>query len=165
MNDQTESVSVPVRRCHPDAKLPQRGSTHAAGWDLHAVELVTLQPGERCLVATGLAVALPAGTEMQIRPRSGLAHRHGVTVLNAPGTIDADYRGEIKVMLINHGREAFRIEAGHRIAQAVVARHLTTAYTWVECLPETARGAGGFGHTGVVALSESNEDLPSHGDG
>jgi dUTP pyrophosphatase len=114
----------------------------------HLEAPVTLQPGERRLIPTGLHIALPQGLEAQVRPRSGLAYKHGVTVLNSPGTIDADYRGDVGVILINHGQEAFTVAPGDRIAQLVVARYERFAWTPVEALDETARGAGGFGHSG-----------------
>jgi dUTP pyrophosphatase len=113
-------------------------------------EAIELAPGERALVPTGLSIALPPGFEAQIRPRSGLAVKHGVTVLNTPGTIDADYRGEIKVVLINHGQEPFTIERGMRIAQMVVAQHAFVNWEVVQSLGDTVRGAGGFGSTGHV---------------
>ena len=132
--------------------LPEAATLQSAGLDLRAAvpegEPVTLAPGARALLPTGLKVALPPGTEGQVRPRSGLAHERGVTVLNGPGTIDADYRGECKVLLINHGQEPFTIERGERIAQLVVARHVPVRFTPVETLEETERGAGGFGSTG-----------------
>jgi dUTP pyrophosphatase len=109
---------------------------------------MTLEPGERGLVPCGFAIALPQGFEAQVRPRSGLAAKHGVTVLNAPGTIDCDYRGEVKVILINHGTEAFTITPGMRVAQMVVAAVEQVAWAQSEALPDTARAAGGFGHTG-----------------
>lgn len=116
--------------------------------DLRAAEALTLKPGERGLVPTGLAIALPQGFEAQVRPRSGLAVKHGVTVLNAPGTIDSDYRGEIKVPLINHGQEAFEIARGDRIAQMVIAAVCVASLVDVEALDDTHRGAGGFGSSG-----------------
>ncbi len=109
---------------------------------------MTLHPGQRLLIPTGLFIALPEGFEAQIRPRSGLAFKHGITVLNSPGTIDADYRGEVKVLLINHGQEAFIINDGERIAQMVVARHERVEWNQTDLLEETKRGAGGFGSTG-----------------
>jgi dUTP pyrophosphatase len=134
-----------------DIALPAYATAQSAGMDLSAaiVEPVVLQPGARALVPTGLAIALPDGFEAQVRPRSGLAARDGVTVLNAPGTVDADYRGEIKVPLINHGQAPFRIQRGMRIAQMVVAP--VTRVSWIEVgeLPGSARGDGGFGSTGV----------------
>lgn len=149
-----EFVEVEVRRlAHAEGlELPKYETDQSAGMDLRAAvredEPVTLGPGERALVPTGLQIALPAGHEGQVRPRSGLAVRHGVTVLNAPGTIDADYRGEVKVILVNLGREPFEIRRGERIAQLVVARHERVTWTVADELQETTRGAGGFGHTG-----------------
>lgn len=132
--------------------LPAYQTEHAAGLDLLAAvpedKPILLAPGDRVLVPTGLAIALPAGYEAQVRPRSGLAVKHGVTVLNSPGTIDADYRGEIGVPLINHGRETFTIRRGERIAQMVVAPVVQVAFEPVGELPTSARGAGGFGSTG-----------------
>jgi dUTP pyrophosphatase len=132
--------------------LPAYQSAHAAGLDLLAavpddVPLV-LAPGRHALVPTGLSIALPPGTEAQVRPRSGLAARHGVTVLNAPGTVDADYRGEIGVLLINHGAEPFVIRRGERIAQMVIAAVLRAELVVAAALPPTDRGSGGFGSTG-----------------
>ena len=147
------AVSIPIRRlAHGhDLALPQAASAEAAGMDLlAAVEgSVTLAPGARQLVPTGIAIALPAGYEAQVRPRSGLAVRHGVTVLNSPGTVDSDYRGEIGVVLINHGQSPFVVERGMRIAQLVVAP--ITSVQWAERteLPASGRAAGGFGSTGV----------------
>lgn len=132
---------------HP---LPDYQTALSAGMDLRAqLEApVTLSPGARHLTPTGIFIELPAGFEGQVRPRSGLALRHGITVLNAPGTIDADYRGEIKVVLINHGEEPFEIRNGERIAQLVVARHERANWVEVEALSDTQRGAGGYGSTG-----------------
>ncbi len=147
-------IAVPLTRLpHAEGlELPAYATTRSAGMDLRAAvpedEPVILGPSERALVPTGLKIALPEGYEGQVRPRSGLAHRHRVTVLNAPGTIDSDYRGECKVLLINHGREPFVIERGARIAQLVVARHARVAWQEREALAETVRGAGGFGSTG-----------------
>ena len=151
MSDDLTSRRLTVRftKLHPDARPPLRGSALAAGWDLHAVEPLDLAPGARALVATGIAIALPPGYELQLRPRSGLAFKHGVTLLNAPGTIDADYRGELKALLINHGDAPFRVSPGMRIAQAVVAQHAALDWHEVETLDATDRGAGGFGHTGT----------------
>ncbi len=131
--------------------LPAYATEHAAGMDLTAAidKPVILAPGERGLIATGLVIALPPGCEAQIRPRSGLAAKNGVTVLNTPGTIDADYRGEIKVILINHGNDPFTVERGMRIAQMVIARHASIEWEVVGQLAETKRGAGGFGSTGT----------------
>lgn len=134
-----------------DLPLPAYETEHAAGMDLRAAvkEDFTLAPGTRALIPTGIHIALPTGYEAQIRPRSGLAIKHGITMLNSPGTIDADYRGQIQVIIINHGQEDFTIKRGDRIAQMVVAP--VTHITWIEYdhLDETQRGAGGFGHTGI----------------
>lgn len=132
--------------------LPAYQSAHAAGLDLLAAvpenAPLVLAPGKHALVPTGLAIALPDGFEAQVRPRSGLAARHGVTVLNSPGTVDADYRGEISVILINHGAEPFTIRRGERIAQMVIAPVVQAELNPVTTLPETGRGSGGFGSTG-----------------
>ncbi|HIG74094.1 MAG TPA: dUTP diphosphatase [Bacteroidetes bacterium] len=134
--------------------LPEPSTDGSAGLDLRAAvpedEPVTLAPGAFALVPTGLCLALPPGTEGQVRPRSGLAAKFGVTVLNSPGTVDADYRGEVKVILINHGAEPFEVTRGERIAQMVVARYETVRFVAVDSLDETARGAGGFGSTGTA---------------
>jgi dUTP pyrophosphatase len=130
--------------------LPQYASDHAAGMDICAFLDVplTLNPGDRVLIPTGLSVEIPLGFEAQIRPRSGLALKHGITVLNSPGTIDADYRGEIKIILINLGQDVFEVNNGDRIAQMVIAAHAQVSWTIQAQLSETARGNGGFGHTG-----------------
>ena len=131
--------------------LPTYATTQSAGMDLRANidSPITLKPMERRLIPTGLYIALPKGYEAQVRPRSGLALKHGITVLNTPGTIDADYRGELMVLLINFSAEDFIINAGERIAQMVIARHEQAAFAEVDILDETERGAGGYGHTGV----------------
>jgi len=128
--------------------LPSYASDGAAGLDVVAAEDLTLAPGERHAVATGFALAIPAGFEVQVRPRSGLALRHGITCLNTPGTIDSDYRGEVKVILANLGSEPFEVRRGERIAQLVPAPVLRAAFAEVNELGETERGAGGFGSTG-----------------
>lgn len=130
--------------------LPEYQTEDSAGADLRAAidEDVVLQPGDKAMIPTGLSIALPQGTEGQVRPRSGLAARHAVTVVNAPGTVDADYRGEVKVVLINLGKEPFTIERGMRIAQLVVAPYLRAEFDETGTLPETFRGEGGFGSTG-----------------
>lgn len=135
-----------------DIPLPAYATEQSAGMDLCAAidEEIVIEAGKRALVPTGLAIALPAGFEAQIRPRSGLAAKSGVTVLNSPGTVDADYRGEIKVILANLGDAPFKIERGMRIAQMVVARHETVTWDVVETLDDTVRGAGGFGSTGTA---------------
>jgi dUTP pyrophosphatase len=138
-----------IKRLHPDAMVPRyaHGPEEDAGMDLHSVEAVTLAPGETKLVATGLAIELPAGYEAQIRPRSGLALKHSITLPNSPATIDPGYRGEIKVILLNLGREPFQILPGERIAQMVVARY--EAVEWEEGdLADSRRGEGGFGSSG-----------------
>ncbi len=136
-----------------DLDLPAYETNLAAGVDLRAAipadAPFVLAPGERTLIATGLAMALPTGYEAQIRPRSGLAYKHGITVVNSPGTIDADYRGEVKILLINHGADVFTINRGDRIAQMVVAPVTQAVFECVNNLSETARGAGGYGSTGV----------------
>lgn len=133
-----------------DIPLPKQMSEWAAGFDVHAAvsETLVLAPGERALVPTGFAMAMPRELEAQVRPRSGLAFKHGITCLNTPGTIDADYRGEVKVLLINLGSEPFPIQRGERIAQIVFQRVPQVSFTEVDELPETSRGEGGFGHTG-----------------
>jgi dUTP pyrophosphatase len=133
-----------------DLPLPRYMSEHAAGMDLYANvhEDTKLIPEDRLLISVGIMIALPPGYEAQIRPRSGLALDYGVTLVNTPGTVDADFRGEINVIVINHGEEAFVIHRGDRIAQMVIARVETPTFEVVERLPETERGTGGFGHTG-----------------
>ncbi len=147
------TVTVPVVRLPhgKDLPLPAYATAGSAGVDLMAAlaEPLTIPPGGRALVPTGLAIALPEGFEAQVRPRSGLAVKHGLTVLNSPGTVDADYRGEIKVCLINLGAEPFVVEPRMRIAQMVVARYAALAWSEVEELPESRRGAGGFGSSGT----------------
>jgi dUTP pyrophosphatase len=152
-----ETVEIEVvRLAHAhDLALPDYATAAAAGADLLAAidQDIDLAPLERKLVPTGISIALPVGFEAQVRPRSGLAARNGVTVVNAPGTVDADYRGEIGVILINLSKEPFRISRGMRIAQLVVARHARAVWREVSELDRTARGAGGFGSTGVTAGS------------
>lgn len=148
---ETVTVKMSVLDNAVGLTLPTYATEQSAGMDLSAAleEAFELAPGERALIPTGLAIALPAGYEAQIRPRSGLAVKHGITVLNTPGTVDADYRGEIKVILINHGHDAFTIERGMRIAQMVIARHANVQWSVVDTLEETERGEGGFGSTGT----------------
>lgn len=150
------ALAVPVRRLPHGAglPLPAYATASSAGIDLlAAVETtVVLEPAARAMIPTGIAIALPEGHEAQVRPRSGLAARHGVTVLNSPGTIDADYRGEVAVILVNLGDAPFRIERGMRIAQMIVAPVDTIDWQEVESLPETGRAAGGFGSTGTAGL-------------
>ena len=128
--------------------LPRYATSGAAGMDVVSAEDLTLQPGARHAVATGLAMAIPEGYEIQVRPRSGLALKHGITVPNTPGTIDSDYRGELKVIMINHGSDPFPIARGDRVAQLVLAPVTQAKWEEVESLDETERGAGGFGSTG-----------------
>lgn len=136
---------------HSGHALPAYETSLSAGMDLRAFvpETVTIQPMERKMIPTGIHIELPAGYEAQVRPRSGLAWKYGITVLNSPGTIDADYRGEIKVVLINFGSEAFEVKNGDRIAQMIISRFETIAWEPVSELTETERGSGGYGHTGV----------------
>ncbi len=131
--------------------LPHYATPHSAGMDLRANldAPIILAPGQRALIPTGLYLELPEGTEAQVRPRSGLAFKHGVTVLNSPGTIDADYRGEVGVLLINHGDQPFTVNDGERVAQLVVARYIRVTFEESADLRATERGAGGFGHTGT----------------
>lgn len=149
----TTRLRIPTKRVRGRSnplQLPRYMTPGAAGFDLCADidEAMPLPPGARCLVPTGLALQIPEGYEAQVRPRSGLAIKHGVTLLNSPGTIDSDYRGEIQVILINHGQESFTVVRGERIAQLVVARVVQVDLIEVEELEESTRGTGGFGHTG-----------------
>ena len=148
MNEYCMQIPVINRSHHP---LPAYATSQSAGLDLRAnlSEPLVLEPLQRALVPTGLFIALPQGVEAQVRPRSGLAVKHGITVLNAPGTIDADYRGEICVILVNLSDQPFTIRDGERIAQMVIARHEQAEWQPVEVLDETERGAGGFGHSGI----------------
>ncbi len=147
-----EHVRVAIERLNgsEDLPLPCYMTDHAAGMDIVAAVTndLTILPGERALVATGIAIALPEGYEAQIRPRSGLALRSGVTLVNTPGTIDADYRGEIQIIMINHGAEPFVVRRGDRIAQMIVAPVCRVLWDLKAGLPSSARGSGGFGHTG-----------------
>lgn len=148
LNDKTMKVQIINKSKH---SLPQYATSSSAGMDLRANldNPIVLKPLQRCLIPTGLYIALPEGFEAQIRPRSGLALKKGITLLNTPGTIDADYRGEIGVIVINLSAEDFIIEDGERIAQMVIARYEQAEWQEVEVLEDTERGAGGFGHTGV----------------
>jgi dUTP pyrophosphatase len=147
-----EDVMVRVTRAPgcDDIPLPEYATEYSAGVDLRAAvnETLVVAPGQRTLVPTGLHISLPPGFEAQIRPRSGLAIKNGISLVNTPGTIDADYRGEIRIILINHGQEDFAINRGDRIAQMVIARHARATFELADSLDETKRGAGGFGHTG-----------------
>ena len=146
----TDPVGVQIKRLpHGHGlDLPAYATEGAAGMDILSAESVTLKPGQRHAVATGLAMAIPHGYEIQVRPRSGLALKHGITVPNTPGTIDSDYRGELKVILINHGADDFAIARGDRVAQLVLAPVTQAAFEEVDELDETTRGEGGFGSTG-----------------
>ena len=148
-----DKTTVQLTRVDPNSELPipQYATEGSAGVDLTAdiQEEITLQPGASDLVPTGIMIALPQGVEAQIRPRSGLAIKFGITVLNSPGTIDSDYRGEIKIILINHGKEDYTIKRGMRIAQMVISPYKTVIFEKVSSLDSTARNAGGFGSTGV----------------
>jgi dUTP pyrophosphatase len=143
-----DSIKIINKSHHP---LPQYSTICSAGMDLRAnlTSPIVLQPLQRALIPTGLFMALPEGYEAQVRPRSGLALKHGITVLNTPGTIDADYRGEIGVILVNLGQQEFVVNDGERIAQMVIARYEQVQFVSVDVLDETERGAGGFGHSGV----------------
>ena len=149
----TETVEILVKRFphHRDLPLPTYSSERASGMDLAAAvdQDVLLKPGERALIPTGIAISLPPGYEAQIRPRSGLALKHGIGLLNSPGTIDSDYRGEIQVIVINLGQESFIIKRGLRIAQMVIAQYVTASFKVVDELDVTLRNHGGFGHTGL----------------
>lgn len=148
LTEECISVRLVNTSRHP---LPSYSTEHSAGLDLRAKldKSITLAPGEYRLIPTGLHLELPEGTEAQVRPRSGLAFKHGVTVLNSPGTIDADYRGDVGVLLINHGKEPFEVKDGERIAQLVIARYVRVSFEEVPDLRASERGAGGFGHTGT----------------
>ncbi|MGQ9806730.1 MAG: dUTP diphosphatase [Chlorobiales bacterium] len=143
--------TVKFLRLHPDAQLPRYATAHAAGLDVCACndDEVVIAPQTVAIIPTGFAIELPIGYEAQLRPRSGLALKHAISLPNTPGTIDADYRGEVKVILINHGKESFTINKGDRIAQMVIAKVEQANFIEVESLSDTERGAGGFGHTGV----------------
>ena len=134
-------------KIHPQAKIPTQQSELAAGYDLSAIENITIPAHNRALVHTGIKVALPPQTHLEIRPRSGLALKYGITVLNSPGTIDADYRGEIMVLLINTSDVDYQVKIGDRIAQAIVMKHLNVIWTETDDLDETPRGSNGFGST------------------
>jgi len=141
-------IRLKIKKLSQLAHIPAYQTEEAAGFDLHSVQNIVLKPAQRALVGTGLSMEIPKGYEIQIRPRSGLAYKHGISVLNSPGTIDSDYRGEIKVLLINHSNEDFEIKVGERIAQAVIQRVIQAVFEEVEELGKTKRGEGGFGSTG-----------------
>jgi len=149
-----DAVRVLLRRLHPDVPIPRPAHPGDAGVDLVTTADVRLDPGERTVVGTGIAIALPNGYAAFVHPRSGLAARHGVTVVNAPGTVDAGYRGEIKIVLVNHDTaHPVRLERGERVAQLVVQRVEHVAFVEVDQLPGSARGEGGYGSTGTAPLS------------
>lgn len=141
--------TIQIKTMDGRAKIPSYGSLFAAGADLYAIESDVVMPGETTLIKLGFAMALPPGYEAQVRPRSGLALKHGITVLNTPGTIDEDYRGEVGVILMNHSERPFHVEPGDRVAQMVVKQYEQFDFTIVGELSETVRGEGGFGSTGV----------------
>jgi dUTP pyrophosphatase len=141
--------NLKIQRIHPDAKLPEYAHPGDAGLDLFSVEEAVIQPGESRLIGTGIIIELPENTEAQIRPRSGLALKHQITVLNSPGTIDHGYRGQVGVILINHGKKPFIVESGMKIAQMVVAPVLSVNVVDTKALTDTKRGEGGFGSTGT----------------
>jgi len=144
------SLQLRAKKLHPDAKLPRfaHGAEEDAGMDLYAVESVVLPPGGRASVGCGIALEIPPGYEGQVRPRSGLAFKHGVTLVNAPGTIDPGYRGEIRVLLINLGQDEYTVEPGERVAQLVIGTYAAAEWNWVESLDDSDRSDGGFGSTG-----------------
>lgn len=141
-------MKIRIKKLNPNAIIPKYQSEEAAGFDLHSIEALTLKPSERKVVKTGLAMEIDKGYELQVRPRSGLALKHGISVVNTPGTVDSDYRGEIMVILINFSTEDFQINIGDRIAQAVLKEVVRADIFEVEMLSESDRGAGGFGSTG-----------------
>ena len=141
-------ISIQIKKLSDDAVVPVYQSKEAAGFDFHSIEDKVLEAGERGLIKTGLSMALSFGYELQIRPRSGLAFKHGLTVLNAPGTVDSDYRGEVMVLLINHGTEAYKVAKGERIAQGVIQEVTQAKFSVVDELEDTDRGVSGFGSTG-----------------
>ncbi len=153
INDNIEKVEVRIEKeegCE-DLPLPKAASKYASGIDLFSAqqEIIEIGPGERKLISTGIKIALPTGYEAQVRPRSGLAYQYGITVLNSPGTIDSDYRGVIKVILINHGKDKYFVNRGDRIAQLVIQKVFQPILVETEELDKTKRGKGGFGHTGI----------------
>jgi len=151
--DKVEVKIERVKGCE-ELPLPRAASKYASGIDLHSAEgeVIEIRPGEREIISTGIKIALPPGYEAQVRPRSGLAIGYGITVLNSPGTIDADYRGVIKVILINHGKKSFYINQGDRIAQLVIQKTVRPVFIEIQELDSTKRGEGGFGHTGISVV-------------
>lgn len=162
MPDETADLEIAVTRLDPDLPMPSYAHPGDAGADLVTTVDVTLAPGERMLVPTGIAVALPEGYVALVHPRSGLAARHGLSIVNTPGTIDAGYRGEIKVLLINHDpAEAIELQRGDRVAQLVVQRFERARFVAVDDLPETARGTGGYGSTGGFTTTAAGSGPPA----
>jgi dUTP pyrophosphatase len=155
MPERHTPIAVKIKRLNADARLPQYEYPDDSGADLFAAEDAVLQPGERRAIATGLSAEVPVGYELQVRPKSGIALKSGITVLNTPGTVDAGYRGEIRVILINLSAEPYTIAKGQKIAQMVVAPVFQAAFEEVEALSETRRGAGGFGSTGLQPKAPS----------
>ena len=147
--------TLKIKKLYPSAQLPHQATSGSAGMDLASLSTVVIQPHASCLVSTGLAMEIPDGYEMQIRPRSGLASKYTITVLNSPGTIDSDYRGEVKVLLINHGSTPVTLQQGDRIAQAVLCKVPTVQIVEVTELSSTERGNGGFGSTGLISFLNS----------
>ncbi len=149
MKEVDERVTIKVKKLHKDAQVPKAAKSGDVAFDLYAVEEYELQPGDRGAVRTGLALEIPRGYEGQVRPRSGLALKHGITVLNSPGTIDSGYRGEVKTIMINHGTESFKVEKGMRISQLAIRPVPRVEIALVDELSDSERGDGGFGSTGV----------------
>jgi dUTP pyrophosphatase len=141
-------MKVKIKKLIENAIIPQYQTAKSAGFDLHSIEDYTIQPNERVLIKTGISMAIDDGYELQIRPRSGIAYKHGITVLNSPGTVDSDYRGEIMILLINHSNDEFIIQVGERIAQGVINQIVQASFDEVDELNDTDRGSGGFGSTG-----------------
>lgn len=153
------SCQVKIKRIHPDARFPKYEHPGDSGADLYALEEFILPPLERKIIPTGLCAEVPPGFELQVRPKSGLALSHGLTVLNTPGTIDAGYRGEIKVILINLGQDTYRVKIGQKIAQLVVTPVVTACFQEVDEVSESERGAGGFGSTGLFEVRGSKFEV------
>jgi dUTP pyrophosphatase len=142
-------TTIKFKKVHPEAIIPKFQKDGDAGLDIHAIEDFILNPGEHSLIGTGLKIEIPKGFEAQVRPRSGLALKNKITILNSPGTIDSGYRGDIGIMLMNHSKEKFEIKKGDRVAQLIIAKHETPEIIEVNELEDSERGEGGFGHTGV----------------
>jgi dUTP pyrophosphatase len=156
-----EKLKIKVKKLHQDAILPSYAHAGDAGMDVYAVENNILNPGERKLIPTGLSFEVPVGYEMQVRPKSGLALKNGITLVNTPGTLDSGYRGELKVILINHSNEKYEVKKGEKIAQIVIAKYEEAEMQEVQELSETQRGAGGFGSTGLNKNKIQPNNSPS----